>query len=63
MRCKNCNSQDIRFWKFNLYGIKGYKVHCVHCGHEYFRSNKEMVKYLKEDYNEADKCNTQHKSK
>lgn len=41
MRCKNCNSSDIRSWKFNLYGTKGYKVHCVRCGREYFISDKE----------------------
>ena len=49
MKCKNCNSSDVRSWKFNLYGIKGYKVHCVHCEREYFRSNNEMAKDLKEE--------------
>ena len=50
IKCKNCNSSDVRFWKFNLYGTRGYKVHCAHCGHEYFRSVNDMSEDLgKED--------------
>lgn len=49
MRCKKCNSWDVKSWKFNLYGIRGYMIHCVRCGREYFRSNNEMARDLKED--------------
>lgn len=49
MRCKKCGSKDVTSWPFNLYGRRGYMIHCAHCGQEYFRSNDEYAKDLKED--------------
>ena len=49
MICKKCGSRDVKNWPFNLYGRRGYTIHCVHCGKEYFRSNDEFAKDLKEE--------------
>ena len=49
MKCKKCGSYDVKDWPFNLYGRRGYMIHCVHCGQEYFRSNDEYAKDLKEE--------------
>lgn len=49
MICKKCGSRDVKNWPFNLYGRRGYTIHCVRCGKEYFRSNDEFAKDLKEE--------------
>lgn len=49
MRCKKCNSADVKDWAFILYGVKGHMIHCVHCGSEYFVSKDEMARDLKEE--------------
>lgn len=41
MRCKKCNSADVKDWAFILYGVKGHMIHCV--------SNDEMARDLKEE--------------